>query len=1155
MSVHKPTSEQLAAARPLASAWVSANAGSGKTRVLTDRVARLLLAGADPSRILCLTYTRAAAAEMERRLFDTLGAWSMQDDAGLAASLAAIEDEPMAQARLPEARRLFARALEAPGGLKIETIHAFCQRVLQRFPVEAGVPPDFEVLDDNEAGALAELAKRSLLRRLRAGAGDAIEGAFERLYEARGEFTLDTIIDDGLKRRREIEAFLDRHGADLSAAVRARLGLRPDESFASVRARGHCDPECDEAALRRAVRALETGGKRDKERARAIARYLDAGDRESAADAYRAVFLKKDGEPFQDIISKSVRQFDGGIENVLRREQARLARLAEREKAAETADLTIAALTLLGEILADYRARKTAQRALDYEDLIGAMGRLLSDVRAQWVQFKLDGGIDHLLVDEAQDTSPEQWSIIRKLTEEFFAHEAAGEPRLRTVFAVGDEKQSIYSFQGADPKMFAAMRAHFESAARNAGRDWTKALLETSFRSTGEILAVVDRLCRPASVLNALTGADRPIHHKAERKDDRGLVELWPVIERDRAVDLEAHKDWTRPVDAPKSTAERELGDRIARQIRAWLEAASPLYEGGPPIGCGDVLILVRRRDALFFEAIRALHRAGLAVAGADRMILGEEAAFLDLEALARFCLLPEDDLALAEVLKGPFIGLDDADLVRLCPRREVSLWRTLKNAPEFAAAAAFLEARIRDARALRPFEFFTRALDGPDHKRMEFAARLGGIAHDVIGEVLSLALAYEREGAASLQGFLKYAAAHGQAIKRDMEEVKDSVRVMTVHGAKGLEAPIVFLIDTCRETRAPRENWMFADETPILRLPANERDAVAAGVVAAEQRADEEESLRELYVAMTRAKDRLYVAGAAGPRDVDARGAVRPDRWHALVETALKELPRTEHIAGAGGTVLRYGSEPKGPAKSRRSDTTWAVPPLPAWALAPPRAELETLRRTPSGLLAGEEAVLAANPPAAASEAALRGRLTHRLLEELPKLPADERDAAARRLAQSSRYRDLAPFTEEILVEVFRILGDRVFAAAFGAGSRAEVRLAGGFAVSGRRVIVSGQIDRLVVEPQRVLIVDYKTNRGVPKPLPRAYLAQMAAYRALLKEILPGRRIDAALLFTSVPRLVPLDSRELDVIAVTALGEAAAGPAADEPGTAPGVP
>jgi ATP-dependent helicase/nuclease subunit A len=1135
-TVLQPTNEQRAAARPGASAWVSANAGSGKTRVLTDRVARLLLTGADPSRVLCLTYTKAAAAEMAKRLFETLGAWSTQGDGELQASLAAVEGEAAARERLPEARRLFARALEAPGGLKIETIHAFCQRVLQRFPVEAGVAPDFTVLDDNEAGALAEESKRALLLRLSTGSAGEIEEAFACLSEARGEQGFSALIADGLKRRREIEAFFARHEQPArAAALRTMLGLGADDTAELVRERRHSDPARDDAGLARAASALAFGSDKDARRGQAIAFYLDAAEKAQAFDAYRAVFLRKDGGPLVTLATGQAKKRDVTIEDTLRHEQERLLGSVDRERAAEIAELTLAAYALLGEVLAGYRALKQAHRALDYNDLISATQKLLTRTDAAFVHFKLDGGIDHLLVDEAQDTSSEQWEIVSQLTKEFFAHESAHETRLRTVFAVGDEKQSIYSFQGADPLEFAKMREHFEGEARGAGRDWTQGALEASFRSTPQILEVVDRVFASPEARRALSSQGEDISHRAVRAAESGLVELWPALLRQKE-DPSVHRDWLRPVDAPSLAEEAKLGRRIAQLIRRWLNEATPIYHGGPAIGCGDILVLVRRRGALFYEVIRELNRENLPVAGADRMILNEEAAFLDLDALGRFCLLPEDDLALAEVLKGPFLGLTDDDLIKLAPGRGGSLWQALRAVPDYEAPRDWLEQRVLESRNLRPFEFFTRALDGPDRKRDEFAARLGGVAQDVIGEFLSLTLAHEREEPASLQGFLAYAAARAQTIKRDMEEAQGRIRVMTVHGAKGLEAPIVFLVDTCAEPKAPRDAWLRLEHegraVPLVRAPEGERDGVSQAAAAREQERQYQEYLRLLYVAMTRARDRLYVAGVAGERDLK-QGVLNLGCWHARIEAALAGLAGVQRIVDEGGEILRFGEEPLGPGK--RADKGPPVAPLPAWSRVVPRAEPQPLRRTPSGLLAAEEADLPILSPMRAADAMLRGRLTHKLLEELPKLPVAERGSAARRLFTLPRYRGLAGVAPEILGEVTRILEDGAFAPVFGAGSRAEVAVAGAFTTqAGQRLFISGQIDRLLVEEQRVLILDYKTNRELPNPLPRPYLAQMAAYRLLLREVFPQRAIEAALLFTSVPRLVALAAADLDVIAVT---------------------
>lgn len=1141
--IREANERQREAANAGASAWVSANAGSGKTRVLTDRVADLLLDVADPSRILCLTYTKAAAAEMSTRLFDMLGEWSTLDDAALAKALAAT-GKTVDKARLPEARRLFAQALETPGGLKIETIHAFCQRVLQRFPVEADVPPDFSVLDDREAAGLADEAMRAILRGLGGAAPDDLAHAFDRILAAKGEFGFRTIIENGIDDRRALEAFLAAHAAPgaLEATVRGRLGLAPGETAEIVRGRRHSNSARNDADLKRAAKALAEGSENDARRGLVIEAYI-ANPIDTAWAAYCAVFFTKEGDPIKKALAtKAVRDGNPGIEQILLNEQERLLRVLDRERAAEVADLTLAALILMRAILSEYKRLKDAHRALDYDDLIAKTLALLNETSAAWVHYKLDGGIDHLLVDEAQDTSPEQWEIVGKLTEEFFALEAQSAPRSRTVFAVGDEKQSIYSFQGADPARFAEMRTEFEALARRAKRDWMTCALEVSFRSAPEILKAVDATFANGPAREALTAAAEEVRHKAAREDVQGLVELWPAAQRQN-VEIGQHENWMLPVDAtPPESPEVKLADRIAKLIRHWIEAKAPLTPGGRAIGCGDVLILVRRRSALFYETIRALNREHLAVAGADRMVLRDEPAFLDLDALGRFCAMPQDDLALAEVLKGPFgetgnrpPALTDDDLLKLAPERKGSLWRVLRETPAYAAQRAWLEKRIADARELRPFEFFARALDGPEGKRLAMLERLGADAGDAIEEFLALALAYEREEAVSLQGFLAFAAARGDEIKRDMDEAAGRIRVMTVHGAKGLEAPIVFLIDTCSEPQMSRDLWMFDEDEapplPLIRLAAKEQDGASESVAAAEKYRQDKEYLRQLYVGMTRAMDRLYIAGVAGKNDMKG-GELKPGCWHARIDAALRALGAAT-VATDDGDVLRYGTEPTGVGESDERSAHRSV--LPAWARTPPRAELSPLRRTPSGLLASEESKLPASVPGGSAEAILRGRLIHKLLEELPKLAASAREAAAHRLMALARYRDLGKSADDIIAETMAVLTAPDFADVFGPESRAEVAIAGAFtAPSGRRILVSGQIDRLLVSGSRILILDYKTNRELPQPIPPAYLAQMAAYRRLLAEIFPGRAIETALLFTSVPRLVALKASDLELTLFT---------------------
>ncbi|HXZ68790.1 MAG TPA: double-strand break repair helicase AddA, partial [Alphaproteobacteria bacterium] len=1112
---------------------------------LIDRVARLLLAGADPSRILCITYTKAAAAEMSTRLFARLGKWSMAGDATLIDELADLGGPPPAREALDEARRLFARALETPGGLKIETIHAFCQRLMQRFPAEAKVPPEFEVIDEREAEGLLAAARQSVFHHL---AGDeALRDAIALALDASGEHNFGEMLKDGIVKRVAIERFFAAadDGEGVAAHIRALLGLEAEQSYSNLERAIHAESDRFEDALRGAAAALSQGSDAEQERARAIVTYFESAERAEAFSDYNLAFFYKKGTRLKPT-SRMVRQHADACLTI-ERECQRLEDWREKLNAAQIADLSIAALHILKRIFKDYEHLKSARRALDYDDLVAKALELLRNNAYAWVHFKLDGGIDHVLIDEAQDTSPDQWEIVRRLTAEFFALEAQSDERMRTMFAVGDQKQSIYSFQGADPSGFGRMRKHFEIETTRSGRSWAPTELEVSFRSAEEILGAVDKAFDTDEMRGALTAEASLVRHMAERVGERGLVELWPALKKE-PKDESKHEDWTRPVDArPEAAPETLLSARVAKHIRAWLDRGTPLAAGAGEaaraIEPGDVLILVRQRGAMFYQMQRALNREGLPVAGSDRMMLHEETAYLDLDALARFCLMPADDLALAEVLKGPFIGLTDEDLLKLAPERKGSLWRALGEAAEvqFVAANRWLDHALDLSRRLRPYEFFESVLSGRvsegDSARKNFVARLGRDAEDTIGEVLNLALEYERSEPASLQGFLAFMKTRADMIKRDMEKPDGRIRVMTVHGAKGLEAPVVFLIDTCSVPAAPKSKWMFGQGAglealvPVLRARKDERDPVTASLARDEEDRQRAEYHRQLYVAMTRARDRLYIAGVASPR-------AYAGSWHQTLTKTLEAMPGVERIGKGEETILRLGEEPQGEAARARPSTT--ARELPSWAFRMPLSERAPVRRTPSGLLPSEEAGLARMAPlSSGKDPFLRGSAIHKLLQLLPEMARERRAQAAMRLLSSAPYDALRDQHESIVAEVMRLFDDAEFARVFGPDSRAEVPIAGVLSgANGEQIIVSGQIDRLLVTPSEILIVDFKTNRPPAKSredVPRAYHLQMAAYAQLLKAALPGRTVKAALLYTTIPRLISLDIEGIDVTQVTA--------------------
>ncbi len=1131
---------QREAADPTASVWVAANAGAGKTRVLVDRVIRLMLEGTPPARILCLTFTRAAAAEMAKRLYERLGEWAVAPDKELGKQLRELTGGPVGSEARAKARRLFAKALDTPGGLKIQTIHAFCESLIGRFPLEAGIAPHFTVMDERTAGELLEDARDRVLVECQAGSHSQLSAALDHVVGLVDENAFGDLMREVADNRGRFRRSLEAEGGieGLIQAARAALGLGKGDTTQSLIAAAGEEAAFHAQGLRRACAALDRGSPKDRERAAAIRAWLDEpASRVGGFDAYKAIFLTKGGEPRQEgtLITKAAKEADGEAAAALLAEQARIYDVTQRLKAVAVAESTAALMRLASALLDAYEERKAARALLDYDDLIlNARNLLGADGGASWVLFKLDGGIDHVLIDEAQDTSPDQWEVVAALTEEFFAGIGArGEgPIPRTVFAVGDEKQLIYSFQGVDPEGFETMRSYFDRRVRDAGEIWRNVDMELSFRSAPTILGAVDLVFARELAQDGVTAAGHRIRHFTERMGHAGLVELWPTITPQEAGQPEP---WDAPLDqlAADSPPAR-LAERIAGEIRRWLDEKETLESRGRPIRPGDVMILVRRRDAFFDEMVRCLKRRDVPVAGTDRMVLTEQLAVMDLAAFGEFLLMPEDDLTLAVVLKGPLFGFAEQDLFELAHGREGSLWSALKRRrrerPLFAEAYEELSGLLSKADTMPPFDFYAELL-GPAGGRKRLLARLGPDAGDPIDEFLSLALAYCRTHAPSMQGFLHWLKAAPTEVKRDLEQGRNEVRVMTVHGAKGLEADIVFLPDTCTvpgHHQDERLLWLSSGDKPTMLWPvrAENDEAVCSKARGQGRLVREQEYRRLLYVAMTRARDRLYVCGW------ENKSGRQPSCWYDLIADAVRDHAEETPLA-FGGTGWRLANPQEAAPQDRSGPlaAAEAAGALPDWALVAPAPEAAPPRPlAPSRPRHGEPP---ANSPLGAGQGRaepqpLRGQLIHRLLQFLPDLPREARGDACRRYLARPLFGLDPGVRDQIARETLAILEDPAFSALFGPGSRAEVPLVG---LVGDTA-VCGQVDRLAVSDDGVQVIDYKTNRPMPEApeeVPAAYLGQMAAYRALLAGIYPDRPVTCALVWTHGPKLMPLEGELLD--------------------------
>lgn len=1086
-----PNAEQLRAAEPGASAWVAANAGSGKTRVLTDRVARLLLAGSEPARILCLTYTKAAAAEMQTRLFARLGRWAMLDDGELAEALVELGEplDALTPERLRRARTLFARALETPGGLKIQTIHAFCDALLRRFPLEAGVPPIFDVLDERQAKALRQRAIEAL-------AEDRPE-----LLEALARYMGG---DDPAPLLCEIVANRGRFLAGIGPGDLARaIGHHEGDSIEAIAAEVLAPTARD--LLAEVLPAFAAGSTTDRKCAARIAEALVAGP-ETALRLLESVFLNGAGAkaPFSAKIgkcpTKAVRATLGPLADTLDEFMERIEAARPRRLATAVFERSGTLHRFASAWLAEYDRLKSAG-LLDFDDLVARAVALLSDpATAAFVLWRLDGGLDHVLVDEAQDTSPVQWKVIEAITDEFFVGEGARHlphDAPRTVFVVGDEKQSIYSFQGADPAAFAEMREHFERRLDAMDRALQACALLHSYRSARPILSVVDAVFSgPAG-----TGFADKVQHLPSDPGRPGRVELWPFIPK---PEREEEPPWDRPLDLPMpDDPVEQLADRIAAEIRLWLDSGRllPTREGTRPVRAGDILILVQRRGTVFHPLIRALKRHGVPVAGADVLRIGGELAVRDLLAALRVAVTPTDDLSLAALLRSPLCGLSEGDLFRLAHPRQGALVKAL-GASEHRAAAAFVDDLRAHADFRRPYEILERILITHDGRR-RLMARLGAEAEDGIDALLDQALEYERTEPPTLTGFLAWMTRGEVTVKRRTDESADEVRVMTVHGAKGLQAPIVILPDTARRQEGGRRPQIqCVADVPLWSTRAEDCPAPLAAAEEERRQRLLEENRRLLYVALTRAESWLIVCGAGDP------GKAEEDCWHALVAAALERC-------GAEREEDRLVVAQDWPEGSgmRAAVEGAPLPDLPAWTRRPPPVAAEPAPVLSPSNLGGAHALPGEAPD---EDLLLRGAHLHLLLETLPGQPAEERAALAARIVPEAT--DLPG----LLAEAEAVLDHPDIMPLFGPHGLSEVGVSAPLG-NGR---ILGRIDRLVVGENRVLAADFKSNRVVPElpeDTPEAILRQMGAYATALARLYPGRQIETAVVWTRVPRLMIL--------------------------------
>lgn len=1135
-SINTLSAEQKQGADPLANAWMSASAGTGKTQVLTARIKRLLLDGVPPHAILAITFTKAGAAEMARRVRADLARWVRLKDKDLQAELFAIGDRRFDDAdRIAFARTLFAKVIDAPGGgLSIQTIHSFCQTLLAGFPEEAGLAPGFRALDDGESRELRSEVLADLIADAQASRDVALLGRIEQLALAVHETDLRGFLD----RCAAAAEALDALPSGIRPWLRSQWGLPSETTPQQWLESRCCDEEFDVAGLR-SVHGVcqqwsaETGRKYEG----VIQRWLDAplAERCSRLAALQAIFLTQKGE----LNSYWGKALVGAQDLAVRlsdhiRETLSVAGFLTR------ADELANALEVGRAFARAVTTRKRAEGLVDFDDLIRLTATLLTtEGRADWIRFKLDQRIDHILVDEAQDTNERQWQIVAALAEEYFAGAGAKDDVVRTLFVVGDYKQAIYGFQGTSPENFAGARDHFFALASAAERDFADVGINRNFRSSPPILTVVDRVIEQLGP-EALGLSASTVRHESSATGAPGRVVLWPLVpatdedvevppdggDSDGATDSGGEEGWI-------DSATRRVATRIAATVRGWIDHGID----GEPVHPRDVMVLVRSRRDLASLLVSRLQANDVPVAGVDRLQLKTPIAVQDLLAAARFALQPLDNLTLASLLVSPLLGWTHADLLEHGWRADAKgrsgpLWPHLRRRVEQGLLdrdrIAPLYALLTMVGNVTPHRFFEEILSGPMQGRAKLLARLGNAARDPVEELLSKALDFQTREGASLHAFLSAFDRGEVEIKRELDSDVDEVRVMTVHGSKGLQARIVILADAAHDPEQAKSrgvDWPTpAGPVPLLPVSKDARPEALNAIADALKAKEMQEHWRLLYVAMTRAERMLFIAGSLGKK---AREGQPPElSWYTALQSVVEPMgegwqPSGDGIWHSDCAYVVAGREPRN-AKPRLPAEPVTIP---AWTRAAAPTEPRPLRPLAPSATSEFDELTVPRPPVPSPSAGLaaeRGVLMHALFERLPPVdPARRREAGARWLARSTSLFD-ADAQTAMLDAVLAILDDPAHADLFGPGSRAEQPFSA--LVDGR--VIAGSIDRLLVRDDVVRVIDYKTGIAVPasaEQVPPGYLRQMAAYAAALAVIFPAHRIEAALLFTGGPRLIDL--------------------------------
>jgi ATP-dependent helicase/nuclease subunit A len=1080
---------------PYQSCWVSASAGSGKTKILTDRVLSLLLYHIEPERILCLTFTKAAANEMRQRILSKASTWQTLSLDQLQDELTSLFGFTPDTEILDHAKQLFSILIEKIHSLKIQTIHSFAQSLLQQFPFEAGIAPNFQIIDEQNTQELIQNAIKKQLAHCYVTKNydpqialhfnaQSFQEKITSLIHTSPQF-LQKMMDIQEKSAFETQLF-------------ENFNVDPDQTDISMDDQFWSIFKNKESLYRHWILIASQGTAKEQSTIAPLEQFLLQNDIQDSS-LLATLFLTKEGEIRKKFLTQKLIGLWPEGTKLLEEEAQRVKNYLQQKNNLIFLNICKSFLSIALEIYKSYTQEKEQKAVLDYQDLILKTTELLQKPTiAPWILYKLDHQIDHILVDEAQDTNHLQWSILNALTDEFFDSQKT---RPCSLFVVGDPKQSIYSFQGVDPKLFHATELHLKQKAALNAKHITNIKLDTCYRSAPSILKLVDAVFNQGNLPDSL--GEMSILHKPARKDALGQITLFPIITPITKKEVDA---WPIPQqDTVVTQSPRTiLVDRLTNQIKNWLDNQTILPSTGLPIQPKDILILVRKRGGLMNEIVKSLKTNDIPIAGCDRLILLEELAIQDLLCFGEFCLHPYDDLLLAGLLKSPFFNWDDDQLLNFASRAS-NLWDAIST--QCPDLHMLLNGYIQNAIRLSPFEFYTNILYSQKGFQ-KLLARLGHESKESIDAFISILQNYEKTHLSGLQGFIDWIKKTSIELKRELDDPsQNQTRIMTVHGAKGLQAPIVFLPDTISPPLSRQPDYITTDEGAPLLLKAEAKSNYLSDLKTKHLSKVEDEHARLLYVALTRAQDQLYIMGASNTDKINDLS------WYKLVQRGIETFVEPESIESESthynylGGLYSFKDDPFVPTQQNNVLTLVKPKLVPQRENALPNCadfslpiRTDTIKKNTG------------TSPLNAQKSQYIGTKLHQLLHILPKIQKDMQDNFAQDWIEHQDI-DLRPILLEFLPKVKNILVNPLYADFFGSHSYGEIPLMGQW----KGQFVEGRIDRLVIQEDKITIIDFKTyNHELEN-----YQDQLTRYATWLNDMYPKHKIIKALLVIETETLV----------------------------------